>query len=162
MTKNPFSISFGTEPRELISREEQLSEIEESFLEETPSSQAYIITGVRGTGKTISLTKLRKIFEEKKDWIAIEINSYGDSLNELVSKMYDEPMLHKLFIKAELNLSAFGIGASLKDVPPITHISTALERMLKEIKKKIRKFLFVWMKFPVRIIFAYLQAHFKY
>lgn len=141
MTKNPFSISFGTEPKELISREEQLSEIEESFLEDTPYSQAYIITGVRGTGKTISLTKVRKEFEKKEDWIALEINSYGDSLSELASKLYDDPFLHKLFIQAEINLSALGIGASIKNAPPVTHIRTALERMLKEVKKKNKKVL---------------------
>lgn len=142
MTKNnPFSISFGTEPGELISREEQLSEIEESFLEDVPLSQAYIITGVRGTGKTVSLTKIRKVFEAKEDWIALEINSFGDSLNELVSKLYDNPMLHKLFIDAQINLSAFDIGASIKNTPPITHVSTALERMLKEVKKKNKKVL---------------------
>lgn len=141
MPKNPFSISFGTEPKELISREEQLSEIEESFLEDTPTSQTYIITGVRGTGKTISLTKIRKVFEEKEDWITVEINSIGDSLNELASKLYDNPMLHKLFLDAEINLSVLGIGATIKNAPPITHINTALERMLKEVKKKNKKVL---------------------
>lgn len=76
--------------------------------------------------------------------IALEINSYGDSLSELVSKLYDDPFLHKLFIQAEIKLRVFGIGASIKNIPPITHISTALERMLKEVKKKNKKVL-VWM-----------------
>lgn len=141
MNNNPFSISFGTEPKELISRDEQLSEIEESFLSETPASQVYMITGVRGSGKTAALTKIRKEFEEKKEWIVIEVNSNGDSLNELASKLYDHPSLSKLFIKAEINLSGFGIGVTFKKVPPISHISTALERMFKEIKKHKKKVL---------------------
>lgn len=138
---NPFTIAFGTEPKEIISRDLQLQEIEDAFLNDVPTSQTYIITGIRGAGKTLALTSVRKKFEAKKDWIVLELNSNGDALNELASKLYDYPGLSKLFIKAELNLSGFGIGTTIKKVPPISHISTALERMLKEIKKQNKKVL---------------------
>ena len=48
---NPFSITFGKEPREEINRDNILEEIIEDFTAETPSQQAVLLTGVRGSGK---------------------------------------------------------------------------------------------------------------
>ena len=57
---NPFTLSFGKEPTEFISRLTQTSEIVEDFTSEDPVSQVYMITGVRGSGKTVMLTKINQ------------------------------------------------------------------------------------------------------
>ena len=64
---NPFSLSFGTRPAELIERPFQASEITESFLSEYVTQRTYMITGVRGSGKTVLLTELAAHFRERKD-----------------------------------------------------------------------------------------------
>lgn len=139
--ENPFSISFGREPKELIDRSMELGTITDVFNREYSTSQVFLITGVRGSGKTVSLTKLYDEFSLKDNWIVIEINSSDNMLEELASKLYENKTMHKHFVKAEINLSAFGIGINIKNVPPISHISTALEKMLKEVKAQNKKLL---------------------
>ena len=60
MTKNPFSLSFGKEPISLINRSMQTAEIIETFEDENPAYQVCMITGVRGSGKTVMLTEITK------------------------------------------------------------------------------------------------------
>ena len=50
---NPFTLSFGKKPAQFISRITQTNEIVENFMQETPSTQIYMLTGVRGSGKTV-------------------------------------------------------------------------------------------------------------
>jgi len=49
---NPFTISFGKVPENYIIRSNEVSTILGDLESEKPSSNAYIITGVRGSGKT--------------------------------------------------------------------------------------------------------------
>lgn len=64
---NPFTLSFGKEPTEFISRLTKTNEIVEDFTSEDPVSQVYMITGVRGSGKTVMLTKIKKMISEYDD-----------------------------------------------------------------------------------------------
>lgn len=51
MQTNPFTLSFGMEPNQYISRFSQTNEVIEAFTSENPSSYVYMITGIRGAGK---------------------------------------------------------------------------------------------------------------
>ncbi len=48
MAKNSYTLQFGKEPGNIISRASQITEIFDDFTEEEPSQQTYMITGVRG------------------------------------------------------------------------------------------------------------------
>ncbi|SEP75883.1 hypothetical protein SAMN02910369_00560 [Lachnospiraceae bacterium NE2001] len=63
---NPFTLSFGKEPTEFISRLTQTNEIIDDFNSEDPVSQVYMIIGVRGSGKTVILTKIKKMIYKIK------------------------------------------------------------------------------------------------
>ena len=139
--KNPFTLAFGKEPTTYISRFSQTNNIIETFDSDNPTHQVYMITGVRGSGKTVLLTHIAKEMMQKKDWITEELNTNGDLLHSLAAKLYAEPELYPLFIEAKFNLSAFGLGAEFKNSPPITDIETALTRMLERIKKHGKKLL---------------------
>lgn len=69
---NPFSLSFGKEPLSFIERGRQSREIIDGFSEENPSCQVYMITGVRGSAKTVMLTDIAKHFCKEKDWIVVD------------------------------------------------------------------------------------------
>lgn len=71
MQKNPFSLSFGKEPVSLINRNVQSYEIIDTFEDENPAYQVCMITGVRGSGKTVMLTEINKTFRAEEDWIAM-------------------------------------------------------------------------------------------
>ena len=82
MKKNPFSLSFGKEPVSLINRNVQSYEIIDTFEDENPAYQVCMITGVRGSGKTVMLTEINKTFRAEEDWIVIDLNPH-------VSEYYD-------------------------------------------------------------------------
>ena len=64
---NPFTISFGMEPSQYIERFSQLEEIESTFLSEEPASRIFMISGVRGSGKTVMLSTVSERFSKKKN-----------------------------------------------------------------------------------------------
>ena len=53
---------FYDQPLKIIEREKEERFIVETFRDETPESKVYIITGPRGSGKTVLLAKLKKGF----------------------------------------------------------------------------------------------------
>ncbi|MCF0229141.1 MAG: ATP-binding protein [Parasporobacterium sp.] len=138
---NPYTLAFGRRPHSYISRYEQVNSVIESFNGEYPSAQVYMITGVRGSGKTVLMTNIEKELEKDKAWITIELNPETDLLEGLAARLYSRPELGALFAKAEINLSLFGIGVSISNSTPITSIETAIERMLKVLKKEKKKVL---------------------
>ena len=58
MTKNPYNLTFGKEPVNAISRDKQINEIVDGFTADNPEFQVCMITGVRGSGKTVMMTEV--------------------------------------------------------------------------------------------------------
>ena len=138
---NPYTLSFGRKPYSYISRLEQVNEIIESFEGDYPTSQVYMITGVRGAGKTVMMTSIEKELEKNKKWLTLELNPEKDLLQGLAARLYSRPDLHMLFTDAQIDLSLFGMGVSLKNSAPVSDIEVAIERMLKVLKREKRKLL---------------------
>lgn len=69
MERNPYTLVFGREPLQVIPRVSIVNEVVETFCEEPPSQQVFLITGVRGSGKTVLMTGLfdniRRLQDEK-------------------------------------------------------------------------------------------------
>ena len=61
---NPFTLTFGIKPSQYIDRFEQSSLITDTFQDEEPSNHTYIITSVRGTGKTVLLSQATELFNK--------------------------------------------------------------------------------------------------
>ncbi len=136
---NPYTLLFGKEPTEAISRAAQSSEIVESFEEGT--QQIYMITGVRGSGKTVFMTEISKELKQQDDWITVELNSSQDLLHDLATSLASENKLAQIFQRANINLSFFGIGLEVKGSVPITNVQVAISKMLENLKKHNKKVL---------------------
>ena len=67
MEKNPYTLVFGKEPTQIISRAFQATEIIDKFCNESPTQQVFMITGVRGTGKTVFMTEISKKIKQKRE-----------------------------------------------------------------------------------------------
>ena len=65
---NPFTLSFGKKPVQYISRLEQTNQILAAFQEENPTNQLFMITGVRGSGKTVMLTNIASEMRKSSNW----------------------------------------------------------------------------------------------
>lgn len=138
---NPFSLSFGKEPLSFIERGRQSREIIDGFSEENPSFQVYMITGVRGSGKTVMLTDIAKHFRKEKDWVVVDLSPERDLLQMLAANLSNQPDLLTMFREAKINLSFLGLGLEMDGVPPVTDVSVAVTRMLERIGQKGKKVL---------------------
>ena len=138
---NPFSISFGREPINLIKRNKQFDLIRETFLNDNPMTYAYIITGIRGSGKTVLLSSLCDYFKNEKDWIVVELNPTRDMLESLAAKLYENSNLKFNFIKKEFSFSFHGIGFTLNGENPVYDVESLLEKMLGILDKHGKKVL---------------------
>lgn len=69
---NPFSKTFGREPKNYIERTYEKDRIIEDFSSEEPSDFTYFICGPRGCGKTVLMTSVASYFKEKDDWIVVD------------------------------------------------------------------------------------------
>ena len=87
---NPFTLSFGKKPFEYISRIRQTDEILEDFHAEHPVSQVYMLTGVRGSGKTVMMATIANHLAEDNEWIVVELNPTRDLLTGLASRLYEK------------------------------------------------------------------------
>lgn len=132
---------FGREPGEVITRKEEAESVIRTFSMEEPSQQAYMITGIRGSGKTVFMSAVSDYFSGQKGWICVELSTEQDMLKSLAAKLTSDNALAKIFRSASINLSAFGIGLSVSGSVPVTDIETALSRMLESLQKKGRKIL---------------------
>ena len=141
MKKNPYSLMFGKAPGQMISRMALTEEIYNSFLNENPPVMIYMLTGVRGSGKTVMMTEISEKIGRYKEWITIELNPSRDLLEGLASKLYNEKGLMSIFQKAKINLSFFGIGVEIDGADQIYDIEVAISRMLKVLKKNGKKVL---------------------
>ena len=141
MNKNPYNTIFGKEPPQSISRSSQMSEVILSFEENPPAQQIYMVTGIRGCGKTVFMTEISKELSKDKDWIVVELNSSEDLLTDLAASLGSDNSLANIFKNASINLSLFGIGLEVKSSVPISNIQVALTKMLESLKKHGKKVL---------------------
>ena len=139
--QNPYTLTFGKEPTQLIARAAQSQQVIDAFLGEPSTQQVYMVTGIRGSGKTVFMTETARKITSQKEWISVELNPERDLLTSLAAKLSSENELARLFQSAEINLSFFGFGLEVKGAAPITEIETALQKMLLSLKKKGKRLL---------------------
>lgn len=138
---NPYSLSFGKSPGQFISRWSQLEGVVQEFSATPFDQQVMILTGIRGSGKTVAMTEVSKRLEKEENWIVMELNPQRDILQALAAKLSSNHTFAKYFQSAQINLSFFGFGLSVKGVAPITDIEVAILEMLKVLKKKKKRVL---------------------
>lgn len=139
---NPFSLNFGLEPGQYVSRSFQSNEVIDSFKADPSPSQVFMICGVRGAGKTVLLSEIEDKFRADYDWLVFDLSIETDLLNSFAAKLYNEKRMRNLFIKENLNLTHFGFGVEIKnETPPITDLGTAIEEMLDIVCAKKKKIL---------------------
>ena len=137
--KNPFTVSFGKVPNKLITRIVQSNEIIDDF--EDMSNQVYMITGVRGSGKTVMMTTVANSFKKDSTWIVLELNPERDILQAFAANLYSHPFIGRDIIDMKLDFSALGFGDSVEGKEKITDIENAISHMLKRVSKLKKKVL---------------------
>lgn len=140
--ENPFSLTFGQKPLELISRNNQLDQIVTTFEMEHPANHVYMIAGVRGTGKTVSLSEIAGHFSEKDDWMVVNLNPDTDMMKDSVSEINRMASSKKLDISANINIPVAGSVIIRRSDEELTD-SSKLKELLDQIAGSGRRILFV-------------------
>ena len=139
---NPFTLTFGKNPLESVERPVQNNEILDAFTSETINQQMFIITGVRGSGKTVMMSNICQELGKRSDWIVLELNPATDLLQSILSKLYSNHLVSKLIKSSKIDLSYFGFGVSIDGATQITDSETAIVTILKKIQKEGKRVLF--------------------
>ncbi|MBP5216365.1 MAG: AAA family ATPase [Bacilli bacterium] len=141
MANNPFSITFGIEPSNLIKRIKETDKVIAEFSSETVSNYVYVITGLRGSGKTVLLSTIAERFAKDKDWVVVDPGPKDNLLENVAAELYETAKVKKLFVKGELSFSFHGITFSLKGKEPVATANTLLKKMLDHLKAKGKRVL---------------------
>lgn len=138
---NPFTLTFGKSPLESVDRPTQLNEIMETFTANPINQQMFMITGVRGSGKTVMMTEISHRLRNMEDWVVIELNPVTDLLSSMLSKLNSDQFCAALIKSAKIDLSFFGFGVSIEGASLITDTETAIIKILDKLKKNGKRLL---------------------
>ncbi len=140
---NPYTVSFGKKPQQFIDRSVSTDNILNMFLADEPSSQTYIITGVRGSGKTVLLANIVKQIKNEPNWIVVDLDAKDkDMLTTAVAELYDIEDIYQSAIDMQLDLSFIKIGTTIERGIKITDKRIALRKLFEIAKKKNQRVLF--------------------
>jgi len=138
---NPFSITFGIEPQNYIERIKESKRIISEFSAENPSNYVYIITGLRGSGKTVLLSTIADHFMEDGDWIVVDPGPKDNILENVASELYETVKVRRLFSKADFNFSFKGFTFSIEGSEPVSTVNALLKKMLNIVKSRGKRVL---------------------
>lgn len=142
MKKNPFTLLFGIKPYSYIAREDDEFKVINQFNNDD-HGDLFIVTGVRGSGKTVFLTDICGEFKQNDDWIVIDLNSDLNLYESACSKLYKHKDINSLDLKKTIELNLPIVNMSLQEKEPsFASLESALEDMIKIAKKKGKKILF--------------------
>lgn len=135
--KNPFSIVFGKNPDSMINSRIELEEIIDDLRNGEESSPVYMLTGIRGVGKTVSMTRIANALKDEEDWIIVNLNPERDLFESLLAELRSRPVI----TEAAVSLSFLGVGLEIKGGRSSADTVVMISRLLKEIKEKNKKLL---------------------
>jgi len=138
--KNPFNPAFGLRPEQFIGRDDISEECIRSLSSLNNPWRSTLIVGVRGSGKTATLSDIRSKLSES-DTVIVGATPDVDFLERVLSQIYrqiPEPLIKKLPKLKSISVSA-GIGVELgieNDEPYFTrNFEYQITEMLELIKK---------------------------
>jgi hypothetical protein len=139
MNSNPFTIIFGVEPQSIIPRNEEYHKIVGEFESSNPLSPAFVITGVRGCGKTVLMTSIQNYFSEKANWYVLRLNPDLDLYSSAISQLGEYITLKdERITEVNASIAGFGGGVGLRS---LSDNETLLRKMLKEAGKRKKRIL---------------------
>jgi len=105
---NPFTLEYGAIPNICISRTEEARLISNMFLGDHAVSHTVLISGVRGSGKTVLMSEVAASLDNK-GWIVVNLNMATDLLSDFVQRLHEKaPRSVKNLIEKGIS---FSIGA---------------------------------------------------
>lgn len=141
MQKNPFTLSFGRKPNEYINRANDEAVVYDTFTQLPVTDQVYVLTAVRGGGKTVTMTSLTSKFELLPDWIVIKISPMDNILDALYRVLVYDKNTHTSHTNIQIGVSLPNINFSVSDNKPKKNLVHAIDEILEDLQKRNIKLL---------------------
>ncbi len=139
--KNPFNILYGVVPSSLVFRKDAFEQIMTDFTNEDTSAATYIITGIRGSGKTVLLNSVIKELQTLSNWITVSLNPQGDFVSSLAEQLYDEVQKYNLGLDWSIDFSHPYITFHIKKSQMSLSSEGAIPHLLDILKKQKKRVL---------------------
>ena len=136
---NPFTLTFGRQPSTSIARLEDINQIAGSFSSDNPMCQTYLISGLRGSGKTVLMTSVVKELQKGGNWISVDLNSSVDLLEEFSMRLADACKKSSGFTEGGIDISLAGFGIGLSGAKTERDSVGKIESLLEYAKKKNKR-----------------------
>lgn len=140
--ENPYSLVFGKTPSNFIDRDNDVAEIIETFREGEPSIRTYVITGVRGCGKTVALSQIEREFRSSKDFIVLSLNSDIDLISAAAEELRSISTKNNLLENLDTTVSVPGITINRRNSPDADSPSLLMDKLLNHLTSKNKRVLF--------------------
>ncbi len=138
---NPFNIMYGIIPNSLVARNEAFDQIIDAFTNPSISAMTYLITGIRGSGKTVLLRSVTKELEKNKDWVAVDLNPQGDFVSPLAENLYEVNRKSKIDFDWSIDFSLPSVTFHVSKDRIAISAETAIRHFLDELKKRNKRVL---------------------
>lgn len=137
MQSNPFTTTFGKEPTEYISRNVNAANIIQDFSSDPSPNQVYMLTGVRGSGKSVLMSRIANYFRKQQDWIVIELSTTWSMLDELASQLNHSELFTDISVSVHLPVVGLEVSknASSSEMTSHTRILKMLEVLIRKKKR---------------------------
>ncbi len=136
---NPFTLTFGKQPVKYINRYENMDDILSTFEAINPVSQTYLISGIRGSGKTVLMTSAANQLRKQDDWVVVDLNAAQPLLQEFAMRLADAGKQIPNFFENgfEISIAGFGLGynGAVQDHDCVSKIESILEKLKRQHKK---------------------------
>lgn len=130
MDNKGFTLTFGKMPSNYIERGDVAEKIKDMLILDYPLSHSVVITGVRGSGKTVLLTKVAKMMSAMKDWIVIDVNPNREVLSQVAAGLYESRRIKAIYLKSSVSVSFKGFGITIEGKQRASNIETVVAKLL--------------------------------
>lgn len=139
MAKNPFTLMFGVDAESIIYRVQEFNSIVQSFSEQD-SMYSFLITGIRGSGKTVLLRAVENHFREDEEWAVININPQGSMMQSLANRLFDTAKASKIIGRWSIALNLQVLTLTMESGAQTSDPELIIEKIVSrfaETKKKV-------------------------
>lgn len=137
---NPFTLMYGKASASIVSRQEQSERIIAEFTSDNAQGLSYLITGIRGSGKTVLLREIAKKLE-KEGWIVIDINPQSNIIRSFSERLYGVGKVKKLFSDWSLTIGGPYMSLTLKNGNNATEPDIIAEKLVEQAEKQGKRIL---------------------
>lgn len=125
----------------LASIEEAYGQIIDIFTNPDVTAMSYFVIGDNSSKNISVLRKVKQTFGQEKDWIVVDLDSYGNFIFPLAKRLYEDVHKNKIDLDCSIDESHSSPAFYFAEDHTMVSPETAVRHFLKEIKKEKKRVL---------------------